>query len=218
MKKPDYRAVFWIGVLCFLGSFINTMGFIKYSLPMSHVTGNFVKSMHSAVSGKVDVFKYVVMIPLLFLSGTIISGAFFSEKIFDFGKKYGIYLIFLGIFLTTSTTLFHNKKYFLYFLSLTTGMQNGMYMNYKGSICRTTHMTGTITDFGTIIGNILGGNRENRYKLHYYFVNICSGISGMMAGGITYNQLHDQGFYIPALGYIVVGFTCLSKKIPMKKT
>lgn len=215
MKKSDYSAIFLVGILCFLGSFINTMGFIKYSSPVSNVTGIFVKGMYSVVDGRMETFKYIMTIPVLFLIGTIISGVFFSEKVTDLGKKYGVYLIFLGFFLTASTFLFRGENYFLYFLALVTGMQNGMYLNYKGIICRTTHMTGTITDLGAAIGNILVGNRgsrENNYKLYYCFVNIGSCLTGMVAGGMTYNQFQEQGLYLPALGYIFMGLTCFKNK------
>ncbi|MGL4980487.1 MAG: DUF1275 family protein, partial [Fusobacteriaceae bacterium] len=129
-----------------------------------------------------------------------------------FGKKYGIYLIFLGFFLIITTILFQNKRYFISFLALITGMQNGIYLSYKGIICRTTHMTGTITDLGTIIGNRLVGDNDNKYKLYYCFINIGSCLFGMVLGGITYNQISEQGFYIPALGYILIGSRCFKIK------
>lgn len=211
MKKPEYKTLFWIGSLCFLGAFINTMGFIKYTLPMSHVTGNFVKSITSAVAGKYSIFLFVVGIPLLFVTGTIISGILFKDRTSDFGKKYGKHLIFLGFFLIFSVTFFSSNEYFAYFLSLITGMQNGMYLNYKGSTCRTTHITGTITDFGMLVGNHLGGNRENSYKIHYYFINIICAFTGMTAGGIAYGLFKEQGLYIPSAGYLIIGTFFLLK-------
>ncbi|MGL4567648.1 MAG: YoaK family protein [Fusobacteriaceae bacterium] len=216
MKKSNYSAVILMGILCFLGSFINTMGFIKYSSPVSNVTGIFVKGIYSILEGRMDIFKYIMTIPVVFLVGSIISGVFFSKKVSDLNRKYAIYLLFLGSFLSLSTLLFRGENYFLYFLALVTGMQNGMYLNYKGIICRTTHMTGTITDLGATIGNIIVGNRdnqENNYKLHYCFINIGGCMIGMMAGGMTYNQFQDQGLYLPALGYILIGLTFFRNKV-----
>lgn len=213
MKKPDYKLLFWIETLCFIGSFINTMGFIKYSTPMSNVTGSFLRGAESIVSGKIFTFISVLSVPLLFFLGTIVSGVFFSKKIKNKVEKYGEYLILLGLLLLVSTILFHSKNYFLYFLALVTGMQNGMYLNYKGKQCKTTHLTGVFTDFGTALGKIIGGNKQERYKIHFYSGVILSAIIGMIVGGEVYLYFGDNGFYFPALIYIIIGVACIKKKI-----
>jgi hypothetical protein len=45
------------------------------------------------------------------------------------------------------------------------GVQNGMSSLYSANLLRTTHLTGTTTDIGLLIGASLRGNRVNEWKL-----------------------------------------------------
>ena len=51
-----------------------------------------------------------------------------------------------------------------YFAAMANGIQNGMTSMYSANLIRTTHLTGTSTDIGLIIGQMLRGNWKNYWK------------------------------------------------------
>ena len=44
------------------------------------------------------------------------------------------------------------------------GLQNGMTTKFSGNLIRTTHMTGTATDFGLILGKFIMGEFKDLWK------------------------------------------------------
>ena len=54
-----------------------------------------------------------------------------------------------------------------YFISLGCGLQNGMCTTFSGAVIRTTHVTGTLTDIGIIVGHAIfhQRTRKNLWKL-----------------------------------------------------
>ncbi len=204
-KKPDKILLTWVAFLCFLGAYINIMSILKYNIPVSHVTGTYAKGITLLFEGTKTEFLFIICIPLSFFIGSMISGIVFSSRVFIFGKLYGIYLYFLGIIVFLGTYFLYNKSSFLFLLTLVVGMQNGMFVSYNGNLCRTTHLTGTTTDLGTLIGNHLAGNRLNTHKIHYYFWNLVSSIFGLIMGYITHSHFPIKGFYFPCAAYFIIG-------------
>jgi uncharacterized membrane protein YoaK (UPF0700 family) len=47
-----------------------------------------------------------------------------------------------------------------FWASAACGLQNAMVSTYSGAIIRTTHITGTVTDLGAMIGQYLRGHRH----------------------------------------------------------
>lgn len=56
-------------------------------------------------------------------------------------------LLFLSMFLFSSSV-----DAAVYLLCVACGLQNGIMSSYTGSVIRTTHMTGIVTDIGLIVG------------------------------------------------------------------
>lgn len=208
MKKIDKELMCWVALLCFIGASINTMGLLRYGMAISNITGNFYKSLFVIVSGKYTEFVFIFGAPIFFFLGTILSGVMFPVKEFILSKVYGTYLIFIGGILLASTIFFLEKTYYIYILCLITGMQNGMFIRYKGISCRTTHLTGPITDLGVLIGNWIRGNHENRERIFYFLFTVTASILGIIEGVVIYEKIGNSGVYIPALEYILVGKYC----------
>jgi uncharacterized membrane protein YoaK (UPF0700 family) len=58
-----------------------------------------------------------------------------------------------------------NVHYFFFLVAAANGVQNGVSSMYTANLIRTTHLTGTSTDIGLFIGQIIRGNNKNLWKL-----------------------------------------------------
>jgi hypothetical protein len=73
-----------------------------------------------------------------------------------------------GLFLTIVSVLVaaeDDEHCFLFFAAAANGIQHGITSTYSANLIRSTHLTGTSTDIGLFIGQLLRGNRKNIWKL-----------------------------------------------------
>lgn len=61
------------------------------------------------------------------------------------------------------------------------GFQNGMSIRFKGSLIRSTHMTGNLTDLGSYIGKVLKGEKN---KIENIFLSALE-IGQYILGGVV---------------------------------
>ena len=72
---------------------------------------------------------------------------------FHLGRAYGrVFLLGSAILIIAVIIEYNvaNTTLFLYLLAVASGLQNGMTTRYSGAVLRTSHITGTITDIGTV--------------------------------------------------------------------
>lgn len=211
-REYDKEFLFWISTLTFIGAFINAMAIMKYSVPISAITGNFNRGFKELVTSDIFSFFSFFGVILSFFLGTIISGVFFSEDEFVFGKKYERYLALLGGILLVTTVFFKNDKIYLYIVAIVTGMQNGMYISYRNKMCRTTHLTGMATELGTQIGKYLRGKAQLK-NMTYGFANLFMAAMGIELGAKSFILFSMNGFYLAALAYFVSAYICYKIRI-----
>ena len=87
---------------------------------------------------------------------------------FELGPKYGPSFWLASILMTLGALCAHfdlTSHSEFYFTIMANGVQNGMSSLYSANLLRTTHLTGTTTDIGLLIGQSLRGNRTNEWKL-----------------------------------------------------
>jgi uncharacterized membrane protein YoaK (UPF0700 family) len=68
-----------------------------------------------------------------------------------------------------------------------------MISTYSGAVIRTTHVTGTVTDLGALIGQYLRGHSIDKRKIGLYLILL----GGFIAGGLigAYGFLH-YSYYV----------------------
>ena len=47
------------------------------------------------------------------------------------------------------------------------GVENGLFISYKGVVVRTSHITGSLTDMGVYIGHCIKGKTEDKWKVFF---------------------------------------------------
>ncbi|MGL5001118.1 MAG: YoaK family protein [Cetobacterium sp.] len=206
MEKIENKLFLWISVLALLGGGMNAYAIIEFSLTASHITGSITRISTDIAYYNIPNLKIMLGLVGSFFVGAIISGITIgSGRDFEFTKRYGDTFIFIGIVLKIGQVYLNSKLIFVFILAFCLGLQNGLFIRYKGMVIRTTHMTGTVTDLGVVIGHCLRGNKENLWKLKYYSINIISFIIGAIIVSLGIKNL-DRGIlnYISA-SYVLTG-------------
>ena len=87
MKSYNKKMSLWISTLTFTGAYMNSMALMKYSIPVSHVTGNWNLSVQGLANFNLYNVLSLFDVILSFFFGTVISGIVFSNKKFIFNKN-----------------------------------------------------------------------------------------------------------------------------------
>ncbi|WP_428768399.1 YoaK family protein [Treponema sp. HNW] len=152
MKMKNTLISVWIAVLTFLSGLLNGAAFSLYASAFSHHTGNLTKA--AAAISHFDFLSAakILLLPLSFFAGSFISGVLFYDKDFKLAKRYGVLLmsfsvVFACLGFIEAPILIHSV-----FICLILGIQNGMFIFYKGVLIRTAHFTGYLTEAGFCLG------------------------------------------------------------------
>ncbi|WP_319370627.1 YoaK family protein [uncultured Ilyobacter sp.] len=205
MKKQEVGLLFLSTFLASLSGFINALGILLYSMPVSHFTGSTTNSSIAFVHGEFHVFWKVFSTIISFLLGCVTSGYVLGEKEFNPGKRYGVMLLFIGIVLFFSFYFINVESIFLQILSFLCGIQNGLFITYKGMTVRMTHITGSLTDMGVYIGNYLRKKHTEVWKIKFFLFLFLGFFIGGIIGSFSYFNFERNSFFIASLGYILSG-------------
>lgn len=98
------------------------------------------------------------------------------------------------------------------------GLQNGMCTTYSGAVIRTTHVTGTLTDVGLIIGQAVfhPKTRKNMWKLKLLVPIYLSFCCGGFLAFFAYEHLKEESRLMASLllGILSVAHLCYRKVFP----
>lgn len=194
----------WIGLLSALSGFVNITTLLLYETPTTHMTGNVSGVLIHSMAGEREKAITLLWIVMSFLLGGVCCGVIFSEKVFRFANRYGILLIVLGILLGFSYWL-KLKSLWMYQLAFTVGVQNGMFIYYRGMIVRTSHFTGYLTDTGFAIGRWLRGHRKDKVKIMFYSLSMFFFLGG---GTIAYEMASlskELLLFCISISYVLAG-------------
>lgn len=205
MKVVNKMLLNWIYMLCFLGGYINAISIVKYSYTVSHFTGHISKFAINIFAGNfLEVFKIATII-IAFVIGTTISGYLVEGREFNLKRRYGYASITLGCGLFLLYFFAYDTLLFFYYLPFMIGVENGLFVSYKGVVVRTSHITGSLTDAGVFIGHCLKGKKEDKWKVYFCVFTIVSFMLGGFFGMEAYNIFEKEAFLIASFGYMLVG-------------
>ena len=159
----------WVQFAAFLlamnAGMINVLSLITVlHQSISHMTGNVSMLAMDLVDWKVHNIIYLVFVIDCFVLGSFYSGFILGNSQFQLGRRYGIPLSLVALFIFISWLLLpYFPRYGLLWACAAMGIQNAMVSHYKGTIIRTTHLSGVLTDIGLALGyNARGLPRDKR--------------------------------------------------------
>lgn len=144
-------------VLSLSAGLINAVAFSGFSHnAVTHVTGTVTKGAMALASGDFTAYFLSTGLIMAFGAGAVISGIIIGNEHLRLGRRYGLALILESGLLALSYYLFtRGIREGELFASAACGLQNAMVATYSGNAIRTTHMTGVVSDLGSLVGNFL---------------------------------------------------------------
>ena len=190
----------WRLLLAINAGMINVLGLITLlHQSVSHMTGNVSMLAMSLVNWQFEHIIYLVLVILCYVCGSFYSGFILGNSHFKLSTGIlPLSLVSLFIFLCW-LLLPYFPKYGLLWACVAMGLQNAMVSHYKGTIIRTTHLSGVLTDLGLALGYIARGLKVENRRIILHLLIFIGFLSGGIIAALVHPYLKLQSFLLPAI-------------------
>ncbi|CAM4323538.1 YoaK family protein [Acinetobacter pragensis] len=202
---PFYRLPLWVQLGAFFlainAGMINVLGLVTVlHQSVSHMTGNVSMLALAVVHWQPASILYLFLIVVSYVIGSFYSGLILGSSQFSFSRLYGIPLSLIALFIFLCWLLLpYFPRYALLWACVAMGVQNAMVSHYKGTIIRTTHLSGVLTDLGLALGyRVRGLEIEPKRVILHVLILIGFFIGGILAS-LVYPLLKLNSFLVPAV-------------------
>lgn len=187
--------------LASLAGYINSVALGFFHSPVSHMTGAVSYFGTEIALGHRSDAVTTVLIIISFILGAVMSGIIIGARELTPGRRYGAALICEGAFIIIAMGLIlAGNRYGPACVAAACGLQNATTSSYCGLSIRTTHVTGTVTDFGVMIGHWIRHRTIDRFKFLLMGSVVTAFGTGVWVGAVA-NEMR---------GPIVLGFAAIS--------
>lgn len=195
-------------LLCLDAGFVNAAGFLGFRVLTTNVTGHAALLALNVASNQWRAARMVALWLLLFLGGAFISSVYINkigrEKAFAYTTPLLFIMMVLSgvaIFGHTYTGSLPQTEFFAGSLLFVMGMQNALVSVISGSVVRTTHLTGMVTDLGIDLATaVVSFNKilpTLKRRIILRLVIILSFLAGAVIGGLLFVRFSFHSFFIP---------------------
>ncbi len=141
-----------------------------------------------------------------FLVGSIASAVIIRDTAVRVGRRYGVVLSIESLVLFAAYFFLRKAHFGGHLLAAgACGLQNAMATSYSGSILRTTHLTGMVTDLGIFVGQRLRGRPIDWHRTAFYLSIILGFVTGAVVGSLSYSIYGYATILGPAVSCGVAG-------------
>jgi uncharacterized membrane protein YoaK (UPF0700 family) len=207
-KRTYVHNVKLASLLCITAGFVNAAGFLAFSVLTTNVTGHAALFAERIAMQDWKTARVVALWMFLFLAGAFISS--FIVSFIGRNQRFSYVMpVFIEMAILLGTALFgyrydHTlvaKELFAGGLLFAMGLQNSLVSIVSGSVVRTTHLTGTFTDLGIELAQVLREKAEDRRALKTKIKLRCAIIfffmCGALAGAYLFRYFSFHSFLIP---------------------
>lgn len=179
---------------------INVLGLISLlHQSVSHMTGNASLLAIGLVDHDYRAVLFLILIIISYVVGSSFSGYILGNSHFKIGRRYGIPLSLVTIFIVLCWLFIpYFPRYALLWACCAMGVQNAMVSHYRGAIIRTTHLSGVLTDLGLSLGHWLKGLQTEKKKIILHLLIFLGFIIGSIVAAFSYPYLQLAAFLVPA--------------------
>lgn len=219
-RKGFYLIIALGSLMAFQAGFINVIAILNTGVTISHNTGTTSKLGISIARWDVNGISIGFLLLLAFFLGSFLVGFFIRKKVFHPNRKYGFFLCFqaLNIYIFKRLLDANSKNWGLLFGTFACGVQNALLTNLSGSVVRTSHVTGLLTDIGLLLGYYFRGREpvKDLWRLKVLIPIVCFFLFGGFVSTICYEFLNYQAldipvFFITLLGVIIIIWRLLKR-------
>lgn len=197
----------WIGgaALAGIAGMVNAIGFLSFShQAVTHLTGTTSLLSIAIFELNTEAMLHLGCVIFSFFLGAALSGFIIQRQTLKLGRRYGGALAIEGLLLGIAAVLMHgHHDAGSYFASAACGLQNAMASTYSGTILRTTHLTGMVTDIGSSVGHALRGLEVDHLRLRLCVLVFIGFTVGGVGGTALFRVHESDALFYPA------GFTLL---------
>ena len=188
-------------LLAFIAGIINVIGLLSFQhQSVSHLTGTASFLSLKVVQGDWQLAIHFSGVLFSFFLGAVLSGLIIQNATLRLGKRYSAALLIESLMLFIALMMLQNKySSGDFWASAACGLQNAMVSTYSGAIIRTTHITGTVTDLGAMIGQYLRGIAIDTRKLILYLLLVLGFLTGGLVGAFGFLQVHYAILWLPII-------------------
>jgi uncharacterized membrane protein YoaK (UPF0700 family) len=209
--KRTYRHnVKLASLLGMTAGFVNAAGFLGFATLTTNVTGHAALFAEKIGSRDWSNARVVALWMFLFLAGAFISSLIVSRIGRNQQYSYTIPILIETLILAAVAVEGHRydesltgKELFAGSLLFAMGLQNALVSIVSGSVVRTTHLTGTFTDLGIELAQILDHTRKDKPVLHskiklrlfiiFFFM------TGALGGAYLFHAFRFHSFFLPVV-------------------
>lgn len=186
-----------------LAGYANLFCLMHFNRVVTHYTGTVTQWVLALIQGEVPLFLTLTALIFCFFGGALLAGYLFCEPN-ERRKTHECYIyLFAAMGLIFLTTWAHQSAFFPLFVASMMGLQNGIQHRERDLLFRTTHLTGTLTDLGVLLGKRLRREPANPHLAPLLLIQLCSFATGAGLAGWAYHH-HAQGAgYGLCLGYLI---------------
>ena len=207
-KRTYSHNVKLASLLCVTAGFVNAAGFLGFSVLTTNVTGHAALFAERIAMQDWKTARVVALWMFLFLAGAFVASLIISfigrNQRFSYVIPILIEMAILfcvAIFGYRYDQSLVDKEFFAGSLLFAMGLQNSLVAIVSGSVVRTTHLTGTFTDLGIELAQILSKSGEDRQalksRIKLRLIIIFFFMSGALAGAYLFKLLSFHAFFIP---------------------
>jgi uncharacterized membrane protein YoaK (UPF0700 family) len=189
--------------------FVNAAGFLGFAVLTTNVTGHAALFAERIALQDWKAARVIALWMFLFLAGAFVSGSIVSRIGRNQRFSYVVPILIEIIILLAVALLGYRynhslvaKEIFAGSLLFAMGLQNSLVSMVSGSVVRTTHLTGTFTDLGIELAQLLQKNADDRaalisrIKLRSAIILFFMG--GALGGAYLFRFMQFFSFFIPA--------------------
>ena len=187
---------------------VNVLGLVTVlHQSVSHMTGNVSMFAMALLDWNLSQLLYLFLIVVCYVVGSFYSGLILGNSHFSLGRRYGFPLSLVAFFILLCWIFLpYFPQYALLWASTAMGMQNAMISHYKGTIIRTTHLSGVLTDLGLALGYRLRGLDIDLKRVVLHLLILIGFLIGGIIAACIYPRLQLDSFLIPASLSLVLSF------------
>ncbi|WOE32309.1 MULTISPECIES: YoaK family protein [unclassified Acinetobacter] len=179
---------------------INVLGLITVlHQSVSHMTGNVSIFAMAVIDWNTDTLLYLLLVVICYVIGSFYSGLILGSSNFKLGRLYGLPMSLVALFIFTCWFLLpYFPRYSLLWACTAMGIQNAMISHYKGTIIRTTHLSGVLTDLGLALGYKLRGIQISPKRIVLHLLILFGFLLGGIIAASVAPLLKLNAFLVPA--------------------
>ena len=202
---PFYTLPLWVQLGAFFlainAGMINVLGLVTVlHQSVSHMTGNVSMLAMAVIQWQPAAILYLFLVTLSYVIGSFYSGLILGNSHFRLGRLYGAPLSLVAFFTFLCWLLLpYFPRYALLWACVAMGVQNAMVSHYKGTIIRTTHLSGVLTDLGLALGYRARGLEVERKRVILHLLILFGFFIGGLIASVIYPLLKLNSFLVPAV-------------------